>query len=579
MIPVLQDLRKNPHDERAAEQLAHQLFHETQSFVPTVQQEVPQLAPKAPVTVETTIRAIATDAEGVAHVVGSVIPAALERAAVGTEADLEGLFGMGVTTGRQTWANYVATQTAQPLRIEKPVNLDQLKSIMAEAKTIGCPVRAVGSGHSWSDSALTTGITIETHALNKFQTVDASLLNSGVDPAKLAQSEAGILIHDLILALEREGRALINMGGYDGQTLAGVISTSTHGSGITLGSFSAMVEALVIVKASGDVVQIEKTNGITNPAKFAAAFGATRKLIQDDDLFNACVVGVGSLGVIYAAIIDVIPLYYLEEVRVIQPWTQVKQALQNGILNQFRHVEVLFNPHKTKGQNSCLLTTRKIVPKPAGPLPERPFRNVFAEFLASLPGAGDVLAWTFNTFPTSSPQLLDEALNALEDSKPYVNLYYKILNIGAANGYPAVSAEYGLDLDASLAAMDAIFETAAKYQPFGLYHSSPAAMRWVAASPGYLSMQPVPSCMIEMPSLKAVFGTPDLYVRYEDLLTKQFGARPHWGQLNFVTGSRDMVRKLYPNVDKWQAKFDEFNVDNRFSSVFTDRVGFSSHAP
>lgn len=578
MIPVLQDLRKNPHDERAAEQLAHQLFHQPESFVPAVQAEVPQLAPRPAVAVvETTIRAVGTDVEHAAAALESVMPVAIDRVVTTTEADLEGLFGK--TTGRVTWQNYVASQVAQPLKIEKPVNLDQLKAIMTEAKTIGCPVRAVGSGHSWSDSALTTGIVIETHALNKTLPIDTSILNSGVDPATLAQSEAGIVLHDLILALEREGRGLINMGGYDGQTLAGVISTSTHGSGITLGSFSAAVEALVLVTASGDVLQVEKTNGISNPTKFAAAFGASRTLRQDDDLFNACVVGVGSLGVIYAAIIRVMPLYYLQEVRVIKPWTEIKKDLQSGILQQFRHVEVLFNPHKTKGQNSCLLTTRNIVPKPAGPLPERPFRNVFAQLLASLPGAGDVLAWTFNTFPTSSPQLVDEALNALEDPKPYTNVYYNILNVGAVNGYAAISAEYGLDLDASIAAMDAIFATAAKYQPFGIYHSSPAAMRWVAPSPGYLSMQPVPTCMIEMPSLKAVFGSPDLYVRYEHLLTREFGARPHWGQLNFMTGSRDMVRKLYPNVDKWQARFDEFNTDNRFSSVFTDRVGFSSHAP
>ena len=50
------------------------------------------------------------------------------------------------------------------------------------------------------------------------------------------------------------GLALINMGSYDGQTLAGVISTSTHGSGITLGSFPSAVEALIIVKADGQLV-------------------------------------------------------------------------------------------------------------------------------------------------------------------------------------------------------------------------------------------------------------------------------------------------------------------------------------
>jgi hypothetical protein len=481
--------------------------------------------------------------------------------------------------GRVVWQNYVGTQRAQPLKIEKPATLDALKAVMAEAATIGCPVRAVGSGHAWSDSALTDGIVIETHALKQLIPLNPALLKAGVDQTTLVQCEGGIVLHDLIPQLEAQGRALINMGGYDGQTLAGVISTSTHGSGITLGSFSAAVEALIVVTSGGKVLQIEKANGITDPAAFATEYGASRELHQDDDLFNASVVGVGSLGVIYAAIIRVMPIYYLQEVRVIKPWTQVKALLQGGLLDQFRHVEVLFNPHQTKGQNSCLLTTRKVVPKPAGKLPEKPFRNVFAEYLASLPGADKVLAFLFNEYPTSSPALVDQALSALEDPTPYVNVYYKILNVGAVNGYAAVCAEYGVDLAKSIAAVDAVFEAAAKYQQYGVYHSSPSALRWVAASPGYLSMQPVPSCMIEMPNLQEVYGYPDIYWRYEEILTKQFGARPHWGQMNFLTGSRDMIRTLYPNLDRWLSVFQTFNADGRFKSVFTDRVGFSSHAP
>jgi hypothetical protein len=212
-------------------------------------------------------------------------------------------------------------------------------------------------------------------------------------------------------------------------------------------------------------------------------------------------------------------------------------------------------------------------------LPEKPFRNVFAEFLASLPGADKVLAYLFNEYPTASPDLLNQSLTALEDPKPYTNVYYKILNVGAVNAYAAVSAEYGLDLDKSIAAVDAVLATAAKYQQYGVYHSSPSALRWVAASPGYLSMQPVPTCMIEMPNLQEVFGYPDIYWRYEEMLTKQFSARPHWGQMNFLTGSRDMIGLLYPQLDKWLAVFQSFNADGRFKSVFTDRVGFSSHAP
>ena len=583
MVDVFDKLRKNPYDEQAREEFADRLFHDD-AFAAQLRSAVPHVAPPpAPpkpkgliAMVETTVTAVADDIEGAvatAEKAVAAIPADVEGVVTGIEGEVQGLFGMPARTERVPWTNYVATQAAQPLKIARPASLDQMKSVLADAAAIGCPVRAVGSGHAWSDSALTDGIVIETHALNKPMPIKAGLLKNGVDPNTLFQTEAGIILTDLIQRLADRGLGLINMGGYAGQTLAGVISTSTHGSGITLGSFPAAVEALVIVTADGKVLQIEKSNGISDPAAFQQEFGNTIELHQDDDLFNACVVGVGCLGVIYAATIRVMPLYYLEERRVIKSWDEVKQDLQNGILQQYRHVEVLFNPHKTRGRNSCLLTTRKIVDKPAGTLPDRPQSgNVYGTLVDKF--VGELLAAVFNLTPTLSPQLIDVALNALKTDK-YVNVYYKVLNIGGPNDYPAVCAEYAIEVGTQIDAMDAILKAAEHYQQFGIYHSSPAAMRWVAASPGYLSMQPVDTCMIELPNLRGVYGYPDIYWRYEEMLTSQFGARPHWGQMNFLSGSRDLVAALYPNLDKWLNVYKTFNKNGRFQSIFTDRVGFS----
>ena len=85
--------------------------------------------------------------------------------------------------------------------------------------------------------------------------------------------------------------------------------------------------------------------------------------------------------------------------------------------------------------------------------------------------------------------------------------------------------------------------------------------------------------MFEMPLLRDVYGGEAILRRYEDLLTSQFKARPHWGQLNFLTGSHNMIRQLYPQLDEWLDVFKLFNQPPRFYSQFTDRVGFSSHAP
>ncbi len=243
---------------------------------------------------------------------------------------------------------------------------------------------------------------------------------------------------------------------------------------------------------------------------------------------------------------------------------------------------MLLNQHNVNGEILCLLTKRKRLDTRPPRTPseeEQALRRLFQQILVSFDSNGSVLAWIFNEYPDISPYLLEEALKALETKTPYTDLSYRIFNVGGVNGYMVISAEYAIDIAVHLAAMDAIIAEAEVGQQAGVYHSSPVAMRYVAPSPGYLAMQPGKTCMIEMPLFRDVFGGSEMLWRYENLLTRQFGARPHWGQLNFLTGSHNMIRDLYPQLDAWTSVFQEFNKDGRFYSEFTDRVGFSSHAP
>ncbi len=480
------------------------------------------------------------------------------------------------------WQNYVGTQTAEPFEIACPKTLPDLQAVLAKAVALGCPVRAVGSHHAWSDAALTDGIAIETHGLLETPApADATLLRNPADAATLYRVSGGMTIHDLNAALNQQGLALLNMGGYDGQTLAGVISTSTHGSGITLGAFPSFVAALLVINADGQMLQIEPANGITDPAKFAA-HGGTVQLIQDDKVFNSSVVGMGCLGIIYAVILRVRQQYYLSETRTEFKWTALRDQLREGsILRQNNRVEVIINPHVMNGDNTCLLTLRNEVPPPTVPSPPKPFRDVFAELLAGIPGTGDVLAALFQTFPALTPQLVEDAITNLEDPNPFIALSYTMLNVGNANGFPAVCSEIGVNLDQHVDALDAVLAIAAQSRAEGAYHSGVVAVRYVAPTPGFLTTQPVETCMIELPMLRGVFGSDSLPWRYENALVENFDGRPHWGQRNFLTGSQAMLERIYgkENVAQWVDVFQSFNPKGQFFSRFTDRVGFSSHAP
>ena len=107
--------------------------------------------------------------------------------------------------------------------------------------------------------------------------------------AGLAKVEGGIVIRDLSEALAGEGLALENLGDIDVQTVAGAISTATHGTGERFGNISAQVEALELVTADGSVVECSRES--------------------DPDLWRAARVGLGSLGAIATVTFRVVPAF------------------------------------------------------------------------------------------------------------------------------------------------------------------------------------------------------------------------------------------------------------------------------
>ena len=51
---------------------------------------------------------------------------------------------------------------------------------------------------------------------------------------------------------------MANLGDIDRQTLAGAISTGTHGTGAAFGGLAAQVEAFTLVTATGDEVRCSR---------------------------------------------------------------------------------------------------------------------------------------------------------------------------------------------------------------------------------------------------------------------------------------------------------------------------------
>ncbi len=481
---------------------------------------------------------------------------------------------------RTTWENHLGNQAVDPLRIYEPETIDQVAAIVREAEGAGATVRAVGSGHSWSDVALTTGFLLKTDRLSTVPAREPDFLRPEWTERRLIRAEAGIRIRELNVHLDRERLALTNMGGYDHQTVAGVISTSTHGSGIAFGPLNDFVRSLDLVASGGDVYRIERADGPTDPAAFAAQHGERRTLVQSDDWFDAAVVGMGCLGVVCTAMLEVEPAYFLREVREFHPWEKVRADLEAGaVLADNRHYEVLLSPYQRKHAYPCLVTTRNYVDDPARRWWSKRTRNWLVEALSAFPLTPHIINLIVGLRPSLSPFLLENAIRALIKDD-YEEVSHKVLNIGAANVLPAYSAEIGVPMDGRhIEAVERIIEVAAQRRRLGeVYQSSPISLRFVRASPAYMSMMNGrDTMMIELIQLTRTEGGYELLAAYEEALY-ELGGRPHWGQVNTLTGSHGFVAAMYPRYADWLDVHARLNASGVFDSPFSRRIGIAGEA-
>jgi hypothetical protein len=489
-------------------------------------------------------------------------------------------------TLRKRWRNDTGNQGIDPLREVTPRTLEELRAIVQEAERERCTVRAVGSGHSWSDVALTDGILVHPTGLAAPLELEEELLRTdapdgepGGDSLTLVRVQAGMTIAGLNAHLQAMGLALPNMGGFDGQTVAGVISTSTHGSGIGYGPLSDLVRSLDIVGSGGVVHRIEPENGPSDPDAYRARHPESL-LMQDDRWFQAAVVGMGCMGLIYSVTLAVQPTFYLREVRTMSTWSKVREELARGdVLRHNSHCEVYFNPYPDDdGEIECLLTTRNPVSPSEYRHDHRRARSLLMELTARFPLTPLLINSITGLWPGISPFLIGRALKALVNDD-YVNISYKVFNIGAANYLPAYSCEIGVPVDERelyLAAVEKIVAVAEQRRRLGdVYHSSPISLRFVKASEACMSMmQGRDTMMIELIMATHTVGGMELLGAHEDALY-ELGGRPHWGQVNSLTGSNGLVDAMYPRYREWQEIHAQLNASGVFDSPFSKRVGIS----
>ena len=423
----------------------------------------------------------------------------------------------------------------------------------------------------------------------------------------LVEIQGGIVIKDLNDQLWDMGLALPNMGGYDGQTMAGVISTGTHGSGYTLGPLHTMVKSIVLITTGsydGKIVggpvkpynesfllyRIEPENGITNPQKYT---NSKIGLIQNTDVFRASRVSLGCFGIIYSMVIEVIPSYYLAETRLITNWDDFQIHMQPqaeninhvpDILFKNRHVELYINPYKYNDNHSMIVCTRNMVDGPDNrPHFERGSRNFWMVLGGKMKSAVKLAGNIMNIKAELIPELLHETLESMvTEAPPYIDKSFDVFNLGTHKdagfaleiGVPIyVDDKYSLSTIKNV--IDTVHKVVEEHRGNYLMSTSPFGVRFVDGDSSHLSMTGDTKIMtVEFNMIvNSQEGITVVESLDEAIQKLNVGARVHWG-LDFIN-SEDKP-KQYSEIPEWITYYTQFNSEKTFSNSFTLKMGFDS---
>jgi len=216
-----------------------------------------------------------------------------------------------------------------------------IQGIIQEAIDTGKELRVLGGEWSWTKIAATTGILLNTKPLNLRFTIGEDNVSPQYKqtPADLFFVQCGVSVKELTTDLEGRGRSIKTSGASNGQTIAGAMSTGTHGSAIDIGSVADFVVGLHIITSPTEHIWLERKSYPVASDSFIGALGATPT--RDDDLFNAALVSFGSFGFIHGVMIETSTIFLYEAHRFRVP-------LDNNLFNLMETLDFAaanFLPH------------------------------------------------------------------------------------------------------------------------------------------------------------------------------------------------------------------------------------------
>ena len=426
-----------------------------------------------------------------------------------------------------SWSNWAGDQRCMPRAQERPATIEQLRACMERAVEDSRRVRVVGSGHSFSDIACTDGMMVSLARMRRLLDVDRG---SG-----LARVQAGITIRELNGALHEHGLALENVGDIDAQTLAGAISTATHGTGAGLRNLAAQAREMMLVLADGSTLVCSAR--------------------ADPELWRAARVGLGSLGAIAEITLSCVPGFTLHGVDAPAPLEEVLERFEELALGN-DHFEFFVFPHA----KTALTRTNNRTE-----LPPRPPRRLaaYANDVLLANRAFGLFCRAGRRFPSQIPRL-NRIVTALAGRRERVDRSAAIF--ASPRLVRFTEMEYAVPRAEVPTAVRRVLELV---QQRGFAVPFPIEARTVAPDDAFLSTAcGRDSGFVAVHMYRGMQWEP--YFRAVEAIMDELGGRPHWGKRHFQTAAT--LRARYPDWDRFQSARARLDPHGRFANAWSDRV-------
>jgi L-gulono-1,4-lactone dehydrogenase len=428
---------------------------------------------------------------------------------------------------RARWRNWTGDEACRPAAIERPGSVDGLSSALARAEAEGIGVRVVGSGHSFSDIACSDGLLIALDRLSDVLDADTS---SG-----LVRVQGGITIRELSRRLSQRGLAMENLGDIDVQTVAGAISTATHGTGALLGNISSQVVELTLMLADGSTL----------------ACSAER----EPEVFRAARVGLGALGAIVEVTLRCVPAFTLRGVDAPAPLARTLERFEELALGN-DHFEFFVFPHT----DVALTRTNNRTQEPARP------RNRVAAYTNDVlltNHAFGLLCRAGRRLPRRIPQI-NRLVTKLAGHSVRVDRSAEVF--ASPRLVRFTEMEYALPREHTPQAVRRVLQAIERR---GFAVPFPIEVRTVAPDDAFLSTAAGRESGFVAVHMFAGMQWRPYFLAVEEIMS-ELGGRPHWGKRHFQTA--DTLRARYPDWDRFQAVRARLDPHGRFANAWTDRV-------